>query len=160
MHRNMQWRYIKTRHFAIYCFDSHNKEWPSPQTALTRWSFQWRHKFLCAVLLIIYINFKITAYLLTCKATLWASGLCIQNRVDTVETARGELVVVPLVAGRCAGKHDEVPIFTTRSAQLGIMLSTRPSEVKTRIIILISIGYTQTIQWNLFITNRRITKFQ
>lgn len=38
-----------------------------------------------------------TAYLLTCKATLWAPGLCIQYRVDTVETAWGELVVVPLI---------------------------------------------------------------
>jgi len=51
----------------------------------------------CAVSLIIYINFIITAYLLTCKATLWVPSLCIQYRVDTVETARGKLVVVLLI---------------------------------------------------------------
>jgi len=64
----------------------------------------------------IYFNFIITVYLLTCKATLCAPSLCIQYRVDTVETARGELVVVPLIPRCCARKHDEVSIFTTRSA--------------------------------------------
>jgi hypothetical protein len=77
----------------------------------------------CAISLIIYISFIITAYLLTCKATLCTPSLCIQYRVDTVETAWGELVVVPLIPRCCTCKHDEVAIFTTRSAQLGVMLS-------------------------------------
>lgn len=38
------------------------------------------------------------AYTLTCEATLRTTSLCIQNGVDTVQTARRELVIIPLVS--------------------------------------------------------------
>lgn len=58
----------------------------------------------------------------TGKATLGAAGLRVQHRFDGFQRARAEAIVVALVAGRRARKHDEVAVLTARRTLLRIVL--------------------------------------
>ncbi len=61
----------------------------------------------------------------TLKAALQTLRLGVEDGVDAAQRARGELVVVALVARGCPRKHDIVAVLATRSARvivLGVVL--------------------------------------
>lgn len=66
------------------------------------------------------INSKIT-----CETSLGRPSFRIKNWIDTVETAWREPIVIPLVTRRCASKHDEITVISTRSADFRIMLKKK-----------------------------------
>lgn len=59
---------------------------------------------------------------LTGEASFAATCFRIQHRLDGSERARREFIVVPLIAGCCSGKHDEIAILAARRALIWIVL--------------------------------------
>jgi hypothetical protein len=59
------------------------------------------------------------------EAAFGAARLRVQDHLDGLERTRRETVVVALVSGRGACKHDEVAVFTARCASVGVVLEVK-----------------------------------